>query len=379
MRIDLMVFIEKGDRDIFILIINYRYSSAMEQNNFRFLLAHVAEHMIVVNVCRKLKQICGEKIGIEKFISGLTNVEYTSIQLTASNHYLLYVIEFLNSVQDHNLMYISEADLEEQKKNVLSEYAYAADSFQGRCNLAFDLLNGFEKIDVSYELEKITMETIESFVEQFFTKERCTITYVGKHISELQKMLSCYFEGRRNYFSDCVLNRNLPQINIDSPKNTEVWFGYCRNPVKSIYELYENEIISKAFQFLLMLNNSTSGNKLIIKKVGCHYSERCSYALYYANSYPEIMKFEGSWGNVAWLLESVIQEYTVRISIKLDSIIELGKYVNKVYLLTGESYNNVDSYIEKIGLLNIKNLSRDLKALFYENNFLKIYYRTTKE
>lgn len=374
-----MIYITKDDRDIFTILINYKHSLASELSSFRFLLAHIAEHLVLTNACRQLQQICTEAFEIEKFISGLTSAEHTTFQLIASNNYISYVKDVLDSINNHNLEYISEADLCEQKKCVLSEYEYTNDSFYGCCNRFFRLINDFEDIDIEQALNNITLSDIKTFIEKSFVKEHCTVIYVGSYVNNLRETVAaCRIEMDNNtLFHDSYnkYNCQFPSIQLKTKDKMEVWFGYCRAPVRSIQEYYENEIISKVLQFMMLLSNRDSIENFNLKNVGTQYSSRYSYSLYCANTFFKDINFNCSKDKIPILIDSVICEYKTRIYIKLDSLSALAKEIKKIYLLTGEVRDKLLDYIEILDSINQDELCDELVSIKKSNSFAVMQYQ----
>lgn len=48
------------------------------------------------------------------------------------------------------------------------------------------------------------------------------------------------------------------------------------------------------------------------------------------------MKFEYTIDQIRLLVQAVTQEYRTRFYIKMDSLVELSKFIKKFYMLTGE-------------------------------------------
>lgn len=350
-----------------------------ELSNFRFLLAHIAEHIVITNACRQLQQICIESFGIEKFITGLTSAEHTTFQLIASNSYISYVKEVLDSICNHNLEYISEADLCEQKKCVLSEYEYADDSFYGCCNRFFRLINEFEEIEIQKELDSITLSDVKTFIGQSFVKERCTVLYVGPHVNNLQDKVAAYgIEMNNNslfYNNYNEYKWQLPSIRLKTKDKTEAWFGYCRAPVKSIQEYYKNEIISKVLQFIILLSNRDNNENFNVKNIGTQYSDRYSYSLYCVNTFFKDINFNCSKDKISILIESVICEYRTRMYIKFDSLSAFAKEIKKIYLLCGEVRAELSNYIEILESIKQDELCDEIVSIKKNNSFAVMQYQ----
>lgn len=288
-----MVCIYREGRDIFSISVNYKHSLPVQQSCYRFLLAHFAEHLVVVAACKRLRDENDKIQGIEKYVSGLTNVEYTSFQLIASNQYLCCVKDFVNSICDHDLQYLSTEDFDEQKKYVLREYEYAGDSYQGSCNRFFYIMNGFEEIDVEKTLNNISFEELQNFIYENFSPSKCKVVYIGKHVNELQNVslisnkIALNEPYKENFSS---ISSSLMKV---FPSNkTEAWFGYRIPCISGMSDYIAHELVAKVIQIILHLSNKDEIENLKIINVGTHYTGRCPYSLYCVNTTFEKSKFE---------------------------------------------------------------------------------------
>ena len=370
-----MVYIEKADRDIFSVIINYKHSNAWEQNNLRFLLAHLAEHIMIINACRKLKEEAIPIAGIEKYISGLTSVENTCFQLVAVNEYIPYIPSVINSFMDTELSKIDEQDIKEQKYNMLQEYNYSKDSYKGKCNKFFNVINNFNEIEIEEELEKLTYRDVLNFVEDNYRITKRNIVYVGKPEPQLYKFCqkeALYSKKYKNFRFDKII---VPDYELMDGV-VETWFGYRTEEINDIGDYFKNEIVAKALYFILNFANRSSGVDL--KYIGTQYSERCCYNLYRVNSTLDNLNFDYDKEVIMLIINSVIQEFKNRLYINLDGVVEFSRFVNKLNLLTRKYFGSIDDYVNCLNCLSHDDIFNSINRIMHEKDFVEIRYKDTK-
>lgn len=338
-----MFLFKNEDREIFSIHINYRYAEEYGISNEDFLKAHLAEHLLVVNICRQIQSRFGESVCVEKYISGLTNIESSCFQLSASNKYIVYVNEFIEMVCNHKLDYITEEDFSEQAVNVLREYDYSDNSYRGRCNDFYNFINALEKVSYEEEINKITFTEIKEFIEKRFTLNKCDIFYCGK-ISHEIKTIALRWARNEKPKRICPMSLSrakMGRVSSDFNQNSQVWFAYQFREIKSIKDYIISEIVAKTIQIVVSLSNKTTSD-VSIANVGTHYTDNCAYALFSANIMYDNLSFDYSCEQVNIIISSVKEEYETRLLLKNDCLLETIKFYKKLFYITTEDNTTVD-------------------------------------
>ena len=338
-----MILVKKENRDIFSICINYRYAEEYGVSNTDFLKAHLAEHLMVVNVCRQFQKYFGEKVGVEKYISGLTNIESSCFQLSESNQYICYAKDFVEMRCNHNLDYITEKDLSEQEANVLKEYDYPDNSFRGRCNEFYNYINDLDEIDYEKEIEQITFDEIRDFIDKRFITNKCDIFYCGKSNNEVQTKALQWSRNAKPKRICKTFSCHTRKRNIYSPnnQNSQIWFAYQFFKLQSIHDYIISEIVAKTIQIAITLSNKSSLEIQVIN-VGTHYTDICAYALFVANTTYNNLKFDYSREEIYIIIDAVKKEYETRLLLKNDSLLETIKFYKKIFYITMEVDQQID-------------------------------------
>jgi hypothetical protein len=359
-----MVTLNIDNRNIFSICINYRYAEKHICNNRDFLKAHLAEHLIVVNTCKHLRDSIDVDIGTEKYISGLTNIESSSFQFTAPNYYIEFANAFITSICNHDLSRITQEDFIEQVANVLKEYEYPEHSFQKKCLLFYNYINEFEDVDYKSEMDVITLSDIKDFIINRFKKDNCDIFYCGNHIYESHINVSCWERNTHPLKSDidyCISSEH--RIRFVNGKRNETWLAYRLPTILSLQDYLTCEIVSKVIQiFVTNANRKLFGTN--VKNIGTHYTDRCAYSLYSVNTKFKDLSFDYPPSQIYQICDMVKKEYKDRLLINNDSLLNYMKFYKKIYYLT-------DSMEYQI--LDIGKAFDSLDANEIGSKFIKIY------
>lgn len=338
-----MFLFKNEDREIFSIHINYRYAEKHGISNEDFIRAHLAEHLMLVNVCRQMQSRFGDFAYIEKYVSGLTNIENSCFHLSASNEYISYVSEYIGIVCNHQLDHINENDFLEQVENVLREYEYPDDSYRGRCDAFYTFINSLENIDFEEELYKITFDEIKEFIDERFVINNCDIFYCGKINEEIKREALQWAKHTKlkptNTLLPIAIKRNEMMVNDDQKK--QVWFAYRFLKLKTFQDYIISEIVAKTIQIVIALANKITLDNPIIN-VGTHYTGNCAYALFYANAIYDDLSFGYSREQIHIIIEAVKEEYKTRLLLKNDSLLEMIKFYKKIFYITTEDITSMD-------------------------------------
>lgn len=340
-----MFLFKNEEREVFSIHINYRYAEEYGISNEDFLKAHLAEHLLVVNTCRQMQSRFGESVCVEKYVSGLTNIESSCFQLSASNKYISYVNEFIEIVCNHKLNHITEKDFSEQVGNVLREYDYPDNSYRGRCNDFYNFINALEKVNYDEEINKITFTEIKKFIDERFVLSKCDIFYCGRISYEIKTIaLRCARNTKPKRICPMSLSRACAKresISYDVNQNSQVWFAYQLREIQSIEDYIISEIVAKTIQIVVSLSNKTTVDPLVTN-IGTHYTDNCAYALFSANITYENLSFDYSCEQVYIIISNVKEEYETRLLLKNDCLLEMIKFHKKLFYITTEDNTTVD-------------------------------------
>ena len=354
-----MFLYKNEEREIFSIHINFRYAEEYGISNEDFLKAHLAEHLLVVNTCRQIQSRYGEAVCVEKYVSGLTNIESSCFQLSASNKYISYVNDFIEIVCNHRLDHITEIDFSEQVGNVLSEYDYPDNSYRGRCNDFYNFINGLEKVNFEEEINKITFTEIKRFIDERFVQSKCDIFYCGKDSHEI-KTIALRYARKTKPKRICKMSLSCTKkgsITCDSIQNSQVWFAYQFCEIQSIKDYIISEIVAKTIQIVISLSNKATIETLVTN-VGTHYTDNCAYALFSANIIYENLSFNYLSEQINIIISAVKEEYETRLLLKNDCLLETIKFYKKLLYIT-----------------TVDNTAVDIKAVFNEIDVKDIYRR----
>ena len=361
-----MILFKNEEREIFSIHINYRYAEKYRISNEDFLKAHLAEHLIVVDACREMQNCFDRSASVEKYVSGLTNIENSCFQLSASNEYIDYVNEFIKIVCNHKLNYITEHDFSEQVENVLKEYEYPENSYQGRCSAFFNFINALENVNYEEEIYKLTFDDIKKFIEERFVLSKCDIFYCGKSNEIIKSEASLWARHTPMIITPLpVAKRQNVLFNGDGKK--QVWFAYQFYKISSSRDYFISEIVAKTIQIVIALSNKVTLDTPIFN-VGTHYTENCSYALFYANTTYDNLCFDYSCELVCRIIDAVKEEYRTRLLLKNDSLLEKIKFYKKLFYITTEDHTEMD----------IKSVFEEIKIRDIYSRFEEVYTQQDK-
>ena len=161
--------IEMKNREIFSIILNYKYTEMSNRSQKAFLKAHLAEHLILENAYYYFYNHAKNEIELMKYISGLTNIDYSSFLLTASNNFTDLIDMFFYAITNFNdNKFISEESFFEQKEAVYREYGYKRFSYKGCCNIFLNFIYELLDIDIENELNMLSLKDIINFIDVNF-------------------------------------------------------------------------------------------------------------------------------------------------------------------------------------------------------------------
>lgn len=366
--------IEKENRDIFSAILNYKHSNAEEQNHYKFLMAHLSEHILLENACRYIQSMTGRVSTLNKYISGLTNMNYTSFHLLAGNNYHQYLDIFVKAIENRELRHITAEHVLQQKMEILKEYNYPEFSFQGCSNIFFDFIENHEEIKRKEIIDHITMEEVLEFMDTYFSFERLSMTYIGKaaegsgyEYNSAPENGKCQSTLYMTESKNCIKNINNTGLG-------QTWFGSKFNKISTLRDYYEVEIIAKVVHFSFRYLMRSKHMDIPIEYLGTHYTEKGSYFLLRTKELfsPETI-FRTYDLNLEYIVREVLEEYKERLIIKLDSIQEFAKFTNKIFLLTDTYFRKPSCYAKMLDTISAEHITDVLLSLtdFKCINFLQ--------